>query len=532
MNKWEWIGVTVINERRAKRKAATQTTTLLDQVTFTQPYGEIVSVIEDSETVRGTFQQLLLGEKTPSDGLILGYSETAVALRLSSLTLTQQTGKTYCQAYFRSRGFSKRVREARVKECEDFSELGPRFHTTINDYSVSEKAQLLTSLTLYSGAELLCLDDYVVWSTPSFLGKVMTRLTKLKEEGNSIWLFTDQLTKVGAYCDKVMWLQFGRLREVGRPKEVQDRYEAYLTSLHQMSLEEQQAYWAHGLASQRQEGEEASPKEEQLKEEDIIDAPIVEPLPLEDCQQEETEESSVTDSEESSDSPSRSQRHQTSHPFGKIRPSRGNQLGRRVAVGCLMLGMATGGGYLAARHYVLIDTDSSSLEAGPLVSSAKEEERESTEVTFPDMRRPETNENALETFTSVSNQPAPIASFTHSVQVGDSLSDLAMRYEVSVAELMAVNGLTDETIVAGETLSLPVTAKEGTKPSETTTEPVSSVATPVVANPSAPTVYQVVQGDTLFQIARRYGKSVLDLQQVNQLQTPDLVLGQELIIPD
>ncbi len=530
MNKWEWIGVTVINERRAKRKAGTQTTTLLDRVTFTQPYGEIVSVIEDSEMVRGTIQQLLLGDQTPSDGLILGYSETAVALRLSSLTLTQQTGKTYCQAYFRSRGFSKRVREARVKECEDFSELGPRFHTTINDYSVSEKAQLLTSLTLYSGAELLCLDDYVVWSTPSFLGKVMTRLTKLKEEGNSIWLFTDQLTKVGAYCDKVMWLQFGRLREVGRPKEVQERYEAYLTSLHQMSLEEQQAYWTHGLATPRQEGEEASPKEDPLKEESV-DAPIIEPFPLEGSP-EETEESHVTDSGESSDRPSRSQRQHSSHSSGKRQPSRASQIGRQVAVGCLMLGMATGGGYLAVRHYVLTVTDSSSLEAVPLVSNTNEEERESPEVTFPDMRRPESSENGLETSPSVSSQPLPIASFTHPVQSGDSLSDLAMRYEVSVTDLMAVNGLTDETIVVGETLSLPVTAKEGSTPSETTVESDSSVATPIVTNSSTPTIYKVVQGDTLFQIARRHGKSVLDLQQMNQLQTPDLVLGQELIIPN
>ncbi len=529
MNKWEWIGVTVINDPRSKKKAELQATALLDRVTFSQPYGEIVSVIEDSETVRATFQQLLLGERNPSDGLILGYSETAIALSLSSLTLTQQTGKAYCQAYFRSRGFSKNVRETRVKACQSFSELGPRFHTTVSEYSVSEKAQLLASLTLHSGAELLCLDDYVVWTTSPFLVKVMARLSELKEEGASIWLFTDQLTKVGAYCDRVMWLQFGRLREVGHPREVQERYEAYLTSLHQMSLEEQQAYWAHGLASQRRETERESLIEDP-KEEAVIDVPVAEPLPTNEALPEEEEEDESSTIITPSESPSRVKRYSS----GKTRSFGSGKLGRRVAAVILMLGVSVGGGYLAVRHYLAPDAHSSTLEAGPLLSSFSEEKSRSTTPAFSEMRRQsESSGEVLDTSTTASPQKLEVASFTHSVQVGESLSDLAIRYDVSVSELMAVNGLRDETIVAGETLSLPLAAKEGTTtPSSSTLEEETSVSSPVVPDSSTPTVYTVVQGDTLFQIARRYGKSVLEFQQANGLQTPDLSLGQQLIIPN
>ncbi len=525
MKKWEWIGVTVVKEPRSKKKTSLPATTFLERVTFSQPYGELVCVIEDSDTVRTTFQQVLLGKTSPSDGLILGYSDTAIALSLSSLTLTQQTGKDYCQAYFRSNGLSKSGQAEKVNACQIFSELGSRFNASISEYSIREKAQLLASLTVHSDAELLCLDDYVVWTSSAFLVKVMSRLTALKEEGTSIWLFTDQLTKVGAYCDRVMWLQFGRLRELGQPNEVKSRYEAYLTSLHRMSSDEQQAYWAHGIESQRRVLEDSSSIED-------LEEPEVMELPIEDSSH--YEEATLSDMEEEEESepesvelPSRSSTHR--------HRQNGRHLNKRVAVGILVAGVLISGGYLAVREYVTQYASPATLEAEPLVSSSYEEERESTMVTFPDMsRRSDSREDTHDTSPSSSSEVVSLASFTHLVQSGESLSDLASRYEVSVSELMAANGLEDDTIVAGVTLHLPVTAKERTTPltPESVEANGQTDSSPVVVDHSMPTVYTVVQGDTLFQIARRHGKSVLDLQQANQLQTPDLILGQELVIPD
>ncbi len=530
MKKWEWIGVTVVKEPRSKKKMTVPSTTLLERVTFSQLYGEIICVIEDSDTVRTTFQQVLVGKKPPSDGLILGYSDTSISLSLSSLTLTQQTGNDFCQAYFRANGLSRSGRSEKVKDCRAFSELGTRFDTSISEYSIREKSQLLASLTVHSDAELLCLDDYVVWTSAAFLVKVMTRLIELKEDGTSIWLFTDQLTKVGAYCDQVMWLQFGRLRELGQPNEVQKRYEAYLTSLHRMSLEDQQAYWAHGHESHRRLTEELSPIEVMESEESLIleEVPSLEEIMLSD----EEEESKKTDV--LTRSALRSQQQKKSYASGKISSSNSVNFGKRMAVSCFILGLSVGSGYLAIRHYLSESLPKTSLEAGPLVSSSPEEEKESTVSTFPDLsRRSESREESPTMSSSVSSNVSVLAPFTHSIQSGETLSDLASRYEVSIFELREVNGLKDDTIRAGETLSLPVTAKEGTAASSVSVEiEVQSESASVNVEYSTPMVYTVVQGDTLFQISRRYGKSVLDLQQTNHLQTPDLILGQELVIPD
>lgn len=528
MRKWEWIGVTLTKESRSKKNATLQpTTTLLERVTFSQPYGEIVSVIEDSETVREQFQQLLLGEKTPSDGLILGYSETAIALRLASLTMQQQTGKAYCQSYFRSKHLSKSQCIEKVSACHQFSELGERFNAPISDYCLSEKAQLLASVSLYSDANLICLDDYVIWTSAPFLVKVMSRLTELKEKGASIWLFTDQLTKIGRYCDHVIWLQFGRLRDYDRPKDVQERYETYLTNFYAMDSEARQVYWDQGLASQVHPLKEKLSVEKELTVKSLMEEPLIE------------EGSSLPARVEKSgeeDSPSRSdpktKRNQSTQLSKRPHPI--VQAWKAVALGASVLCLSVGGGYLAAFKY-LTNPSLSHLPVKVAVSSTTQEPTppsESVTSQHSETRLPPSDSSS----NSISEVPE-VALFTHVVVPGDSLSGLATLYEVNVSELMAVNGLTDETIAIGETLSLPSSAKENSQlpPSESGEADGRTTLTPPTQTESSQqreSSYIVVQGDTLFQIARRYGKTVLDLQKANGLQTPELSPGQLLNIPN
>jgi membrane-bound lytic murein transglycosylase D len=120
------------------------------------------------------------------------------------------------------------------------------------------------------------------------------------------------------------------------------------------------------------------------------------------------------------------------------------------------------------------------------------------------------------------NQP----SVTHRVARGDTLSDIARRYNTTVAALRKTNGLS---------------ARSAVRTGQVLVVGAGRVWTPLIWSPpasrSASTtekarVHIVSAGETLYQIASRYGLPLGTLMAANALVSPDrLLVGMQLAIP-
>ncbi|MCC6453340.1 MAG: LysM peptidoglycan-binding domain-containing protein [Caldilineaceae bacterium] len=124
-------------------------------------------------------------------------------------------------------------------------------------------------------------------------------------------------------------------------------------------------------------------------------------------------------------------------------------------------------------------------------------------------------------------ETAPIE---HLIQPGESLSRIAEMYDLTMDELMEINGISDpDTIVIGQRLRLtPVIATEAAQPDAPTPLPASS------GNPIATLnrTYTVAAGDSVPYIALRFGVDESALRQINNLDGSTLLdLGQVLILP-
>ena len=91
------------------------------------------------------------------------------------------------------------------------------------------------------------------------------------------------------------------------------------------------------------------------------------------------------------------------------------------------------------------------------------------------------------------------------VRSGDTLSAIARQFSTTVQAIMTANGLTSSRIYVGQRLVIPT--------------------------PPPPTIYQVVRGDTLYSIARRFGTTVEAIMTANSLTSTRIIVGQRLVIP-
>lgn len=101
---------------------------------------------------------------------------------------------------------------------------------------------------------------------------------------------------------------------------------------------------------------------------------------------------------------------------------------------------------------------------------------------------------------------------THTVQKGENLFRIALKYGITVKELAEANGITNpDKIQAGTVLKIPG-CKQGEGDEEQT--------------------YVVQKGDTLYSIALKFGVKWQELAAYNDITNPDLIyVGQELKIP-
>jgi len=121
----------------------------------------------------------------------------------------------------------------------------------------------------------------------------------------------------------------------------------------------------------------------------------------------------------------------------------------------------------------------------------------------------------------------PAGAQTYTVAYGDSLYSIAQAHGITLAELMAANGLTNGYYLQpGQVLIIP---SNGQAASAAPAGQVVSAAS--VDSPGAKT-YIVKPGDTLFGIAILFNVSPYDLAAANSIANANLLqVGQKLVIP-
>lgn len=109
----------------------------------------------------------------------------------------------------------------------------------------------------------------------------------------------------------------------------------------------------------------------------------------------------------------------------------------------------------------------------------------------------------------------------YEVKAGDSLYSIARSYNTTVEEIMNANNLTTTILSVGQILKIP-TEKEEVIPG-----PVKECFGEGYVEPKYET-YTVKRGDNLYDIARRYNTTVIDLMNLNNLTSTNLEIGQVL----
>jgi membrane-bound lytic murein transglycosylase D len=119
----------------------------------------------------------------------------------------------------------------------------------------------------------------------------------------------------------------------------------------------------------------------------------------------------------------------------------------------------------------------------------------------------------------------------YTVQPGDALERIAKVFGVSVNDLRTWNGLKGNKIVAGQSIEIYSEPEERTKIIATPAPVRKAETKPAAKERAVEQTHKVKKGETLSEIAQKYGTSQKELMRYNRLHSSKIKINQRLKIP-
>ena len=122
-------------------------------------------------------------------------------------------------------GYTKEFIAERVQEIIQFAELEPFQYYKYKQLSSGMRSRLAFSIACMVNPEILILDEVLSVGDFRFQEKCERRIQNMIDQGTTILFVSHSIAQVRKLCNKIVWLDGGRIKQLGNVKEVCDEYE-------------------------------------------------------------------------------------------------------------------------------------------------------------------------------------------------------------------------------------------------------------------------------------------------------------------
>jgi lipopolysaccharide transport system ATP-binding protein len=202
----------------------------LRDVTFTVEKGETFCVVGENGSGKSTLLQVIAGILNHSEGEVSINGRVAALLELGSGFNPEFTGHENIYLNASILGLSSKEIDARYDKITGFAEIGEFIHQPVKTYSSGMVVRLAFAIAIHVDPEILLVDEALAVGDIYFRQRCMRKVHELRSKGVTIVFVSHALGDVKAIGDRCMWLEHGRMREIGTVDAVISKYLAAMTA--------------------------------------------------------------------------------------------------------------------------------------------------------------------------------------------------------------------------------------------------------------------------------------------------------------
>jgi ABC-type polysaccharide/polyol phosphate transport system ATPase subunit len=194
-------------------------------------HGQRIGIIGRNGSGKSTLLKLICGALTPTEGTIEVDGDVQALLDGSGGLHDEFTGLENIRATLTYQGLSSEQIAEAAEEIATFTELGDFMAQPVKTYSLGMRARLAYAIATSVDPQILIVDEVLGAGDGYFVHKSNERARKLVERGAAVIVVSHSLTMIERLCDDVIWLERGRIVEMGPSLEVIKAYERFLRNM-------------------------------------------------------------------------------------------------------------------------------------------------------------------------------------------------------------------------------------------------------------------------------------------------------------
>ena len=207
-----------------KRKLLYNEFISLDHVTFSIQKGDVVGIVGLNGAGKSTLLKILAGVLKPTSGFISVKGSIAPLIEVGAGFDPELTARENIYLNGAILGYSRKFIDSKFDEIIEFAELERFVNVPVKNFSSGMYTRLGFSIATIVNPEILIVDEVLSVGDFKFQEKSKKRIERLMSGGTTVILVSHDNDTIEKMCNKVLWLESGKVKMYGNTQSVLDAY--------------------------------------------------------------------------------------------------------------------------------------------------------------------------------------------------------------------------------------------------------------------------------------------------------------------
>lgn len=213
----------------------------LRDISFDVNRGDIIGFVGTNGSGKSTLSNIIGGIVPETSGHVEVNGSVALIAVASGLK-GDLTGRENIELKCLMLGFTKKQIKAMENDIIDFSELGRFIDQPVKSYSSGMKSRLGFAISVTIDPDIMIIDEALSVGDAAFAQKSFEKMKEFKLQGKTMIFVSHSMGQIKDFCEKVLWLEYGTVREYGPTDEVLAHYQSFMDEFKKMSKHEKQLH--------------------------------------------------------------------------------------------------------------------------------------------------------------------------------------------------------------------------------------------------------------------------------------------------